>query len=90
MYITQEKIYCVDPQHGRLQLYRGCKPRIPGKMPKYFPTIFEHFKSYFKGDNFSMLDTVTTLQVKIFVQWPFSDQLFGFSHQGKFLGAKLY
>ena len=31
-----------------------------------------------------------TLKVKIFVQWPFGDQLFGFSHQGKFLGAKLY
>ena len=55
MYIIQEKIYCVDPQRGRLQLSCGCKPRIPGKMPKYFPTIFEHFKSYFKGDNFSML-----------------------------------
>ena len=33
---------------------------------------------------------VTTLKVKIFVQWPFGDQLFGFSRQGKFLGAKLY
>ena len=33
MYIIQEKIYCVDPQHGRLQLSRGCKPRIRGKMP---------------------------------------------------------
>ena len=32
----------------------------------------------------------TTLKVKIFVQWPFGDQLFGFSRQGKFLGAKLY
>ena len=31
-----------------------------------------------------------TLKVKIFVQWPFGDQLFGFSRQGKFLGAKLY
>ena len=30
------------------------------------------------------------LKVKIFVQWPFGDQLFGFSRQGKFLGAKLY
>ena len=32
----------------------------------------------------------STLKVKIFVQWPFGDQLFGFSRQGKFLGAKLY
>ena len=32
----------------------------------------------------------TTLKVKIFVQRPFGDQLFGFSRQGKFLGAKLY
>ena len=32
----------------------------------------------------------STLKVKIFVQWPFGDQLFGFSQQGKFLGAKLY
>ena len=31
-----------------------------------------------------------TLKVKIFVQRPFGDQLFGFSRQGKFLGAKLY
>ena len=62
------------------------------KMSKYFPTIFEHFKSYFKCDNFSMAccDTVTTLQVKIFVQWPSGNQLFGFSHQGKFLATKLY
>ena len=39
-----------------------------------------------------MMDSpiVTTLKVKIFVQWPFGDQLFGFSRQGKFLGAKLY
>ena len=33
---------------------------------------------------------LATLKVKIFVQWPFGDQLFGFSCQGKFLGAKLY
>ena len=32
----------------------------------------------------------STLKVRIFVQWPFGDQLFGFSRQGKFLGAKLY
>ena len=31
MYITQEKICCIDPQHGRVQLSHGCKPRIPGK-----------------------------------------------------------
>ena len=29
-------------------------------------------------------------QVKIFVQWPFGDQLFGFGCYGKFLGAKLF
>ena len=39
---------------------------------------------------FDSNDNVSTLKVKIFVQWPFGDQLFGFSHQGKFLGAKLY
>ena len=42
-------------------------------------------ESYYK-----QLQISTTLKVKIFVQWPFGDQLFGFSRQGKFLGAKLY
>ena len=27
MYIIQEKIYCIDSQHGCLQLSHGCKPR---------------------------------------------------------------
>ena len=40
--------------------------------------------------NFFVNYSATTLKVKIFVQWPFGDQLFGFSCQGKFLGAKLY
>ena len=32
----------------------------------------------------------TTLQVKFSLQWPIGDQLFGFSRQGIFLGAKIY
>ena len=44
-----------------------------------------------KESNKSSFDSYSaTLKVKIFVQWPFGDQLFGFSRQGKFLGAKLY
>ena len=37
-----------------------------------------------------LASAAATLKVKIFVQWPFGDQLFGFSRQGKFLAAKLY
>ena len=118
MYIIQEKIYCIDSQHGRLQLSHGCKPRnytwktwwlsVPAasehsdnlpktsehcrKCPNVFQWPLNTSRAISKMTILGCCDTctVTTLQVKIFVQLPFGDQLFGFSHQRKFLGTKLY
>ena len=61
-----------------------------GKCPNVFQWALSTSKAISKVTIVTCCDTVTTLQVKIFVQWPFGDQLFGFSHLGKFLGAKLY
>ena len=62
----------------------------PAKCRNIFQRSLSTSKVISKVTILACCDTVTTLQVKIFVQWPFSAQLFGFSHQGKFLGAKLY
>ena len=59
------------PSQRLLNILTICRRLLNiAKNVQIFSTIFEHFKSYFKGDNFSMAccDTVTTLQVKIFVK----------------------